>query len=64
MLRIRYRDADGIHSGTVESPEELAGYDLLLPVEPPEIWCAGVTYQRSRDARIEESTVKDVYSLV
>jgi 2-dehydro-3-deoxy-D-arabinonate dehydratase len=39
-------------------------YELLLPVEPPEVWCAGVTYERSRDARIEESTVKDVYTLV
>ncbi|CAN5131941.1 hypothetical protein BH20ACT13_BH20ACT13_01510 [soil metagenome] len=37
---------------------------LLLPLEPPEVWCAGVTYERSRDARIEESAVEDVYSLV
>ena len=34
-----------------------------MPVEPPEVWCAGVTYERSRDARIDESRV-DVYSLV
>ncbi len=39
-------------------------YELLLPVEPPEVWCAGVTYERSRDARVEESVVKDVYTLV
>jgi 2-dehydro-3-deoxy-D-arabinonate dehydratase len=39
-------------------------YELLLPLEPPEVWCAGVTYERSRDARVEESTVKDVYTLV
>lgn len=39
-------------------------YELLAPIEPPEIWCAGVTYERSRDARIEESAVRDVYSLV
>jgi 2-dehydro-3-deoxy-D-arabinonate dehydratase len=39
-------------------------YELLIPVEPPEVWCAGVTYERSRDARIEESAVRDVYSLV
>ncbi len=37
---------------------------LLIPLEPPEVWCAGVTYERSRDARIEESAVRDVYSLV
>ncbi len=39
-------------------------YRLLAPVEPPEVWCAGVTYERSRDARVEESAVEDVYSLV
>jgi 2-dehydro-3-deoxy-D-arabinonate dehydratase len=39
-------------------------YELLLPVEPPEVWCAGVTYERSRDARVDESAVKDVYTLV
>ena len=38
-------------------------YQLLLPLEPPEVWCAGVTYERSRDARVEESAVKDVYTL-
>ena len=28
---------------------------LLPPIEAPEIWCAGVTYERSRDARLEEA---------
>jgi 2-dehydro-3-deoxy-D-arabinonate dehydratase len=45
---------------TLELPEP---WRLLLPVEPPEIWCAGVTYERSRDARVEESG-SDVYTLV
>ena len=36
---------------------------LERPVDPPEVWCAGVTYERSRDARIEESG-SDVYALV
>jgi 2-dehydro-3-deoxy-D-arabinonate dehydratase len=40
-----------------------APYRVVLPLEPPEVWCAGVTYERSRDARIEESSVKDVYAL-
>ena len=40
-----------------------APYRLLLPVEPLEVWCAGVTYERSRDARIEESG-SDIYALV
>ena len=39
---------------------------LLPPIEAPEIWCAGVTYERSRDARVEESRTdaRDVYALV
>ena len=40
-----------------------APYELVLPIEPPEVWCSGVTYERSRDARIEESGT-DVYALV
>ena len=39
-------------------------YRLLRPLDPPEVWCAGVTYERSRDARVEESAVQDVYTLV
>jgi 2-dehydro-3-deoxy-D-arabinonate dehydratase len=37
---------------------------LTLPLDPPEVWCAGVTYERSRNARVEETQVQDVYSLV
>jgi 2-dehydro-3-deoxy-D-arabinonate dehydratase len=39
---------------------------LLVPIDCPEVWCAGVTYERSRDARVEESRTeaRDVYSLV
>jgi 2-dehydro-3-deoxy-D-arabinonate dehydratase len=54
--RIEPQDAD-----TLQLP---APYELAAPFDPPEVWCAGVTYERSRDARIEESVVKDVYTLV
>jgi 2-dehydro-3-deoxy-D-arabinonate dehydratase len=38
---------------------------LLAPVDPSsEIWAAGVTYLRSREAREAESTVRDLYSKV
>jgi 2-dehydro-3-deoxy-D-arabinonate dehydratase len=39
---------------------------LTLPIDCPEVWCAGVTYERSRDARVEESRTegRDVYGLV
>jgi 2-dehydro-3-deoxy-D-arabinonate dehydratase len=39
-------------------------YELVRPLDPPEVWCAGVTYERSRDARVEESAAQDVYTLV
>jgi 2-dehydro-3-deoxy-D-arabinonate dehydratase len=71
---VRFRGPDGVQTATVDElpVEPLDGetlelpppYRLLMPLEPPEVWCAGVTYERSRNARIEESTVKDVYSLV
>jgi 2-dehydro-3-deoxy-D-arabinonate dehydratase len=54
--------------GAIEAtdPDTLAPLDLLLPFTPPEVWAAGVTYERSRDARLEESQTeaRDAYSLV
>jgi 2-dehydro-3-deoxy-D-arabinonate dehydratase len=44
---------------------EPAGHNLLPPLEPMhEVWAAGVTYRRSREARQQESEVKDVYEKV
>jgi 2-dehydro-3-deoxy-D-arabinonate dehydratase len=44
---------------------DAAGGALLAPVEAAtEVWAAGVTYLRSREAREAESTVRDVYSKV
>jgi 2-dehydro-3-deoxy-D-arabinonate dehydratase len=44
---------------------ELAGDPLLAPMEPMhEVWACGVTYLRSREARENESEVKDVYERV
>lgn len=37
---------------------------LLAPVDAQEVWAAGVTYLRSRDARLEESGGADVYQRV
>jgi 2-dehydro-3-deoxy-D-arabinonate dehydratase len=61
---VRTRDGDLIEPRDLETLALPEPYELLLPIEPPEVWCAGVTYERSRDARIEESAVQDVYSLV
>ena len=42
----------------------LGDVQVLAPVDVQEVWAAGVTYRRSRDARMEESSQKDVYDLV
>jgi len=44
---------------------EMADHHLLPPIEPEhEVWAAGVTYRRSREARESESDVRDVYEKV
>ena len=51
---------------TVESAgtaADLVG-TLLAPVDSQEVWGAGVTYERSRDGRIEESTEGGVYDRI
>lgn len=64
-------ESAGRARGEVElrDPETLAPvppWRLLLPLDPPEVWASGVTYERSRDARLEESRseTRDAYSLV
>jgi 2-dehydro-3-deoxy-D-arabinonate dehydratase len=39
-------------------------WSLLAPLTPPETWAAGVTYERSREARVHESQAANVYDLV
>jgi 2-dehydro-3-deoxy-D-arabinonate dehydratase len=38
--------------------------EVLAPVDLQEVWCSGVTYDRSRQARVDEAVVKSVYDLV
>jgi 2-dehydro-3-deoxy-D-arabinonate dehydratase len=52
-------DAMAAPSGPVPAVVE-----ILPPVESQEIWAAGVTYLRSRDARIEESVEPSPYDRV
>jgi 2-dehydro-3-deoxy-D-arabinonate dehydratase len=40
------------------------GVTVLAPVEGQEVWAAGVTYARSRDARAEETRDRSPYDLV
>jgi len=52
---------EALDADTIALP---APWRLLAPVAAPETWAAGVTYERSRDARVAESQVQDVYDLV
>lgn len=58
-LRARLEAVAGAGEGVA-----LSGVRLAAPVDRQEVWAAGVTYRRSRDARMEESTQKDVYDRV
>src|SRR6478752_4667812 len=40
---------------SIEEFTERIKYDLQAPIETQEVWAAGVTYLKSRDARMEES---------
>jgi 2-dehydro-3-deoxy-D-arabinonate dehydratase len=61
--RLTGRTIEALDPETLELPPPL---ELLTPLVPPETWAAGVTYERSRDARVDESRIeaRDVYSLV
>jgi 2-dehydro-3-deoxy-D-arabinonate dehydratase len=37
---------------------------LLPPIDPPEVWAAGATYERGRSARMDASPFWDVYAAV
>jgi 2-dehydro-3-deoxy-D-arabinonate dehydratase len=59
-LRAALRVAADAPSG--EMP--LESVVLNAPIDRQEVWAAGVTYLRSRDARMEESIQRDVYDRV
>jgi 2-dehydro-3-deoxy-D-arabinonate dehydratase len=52
---------EALDAQTLDLP---APWQLLAPVAAPETWAAGVTYERSRQARVAESQVQNVYDLV
>ncbi len=58
--------ADAMGSALATASAEVApGDTLLAPVDDgQEVWAAGVTYLRSREARIAESESKDLYEKV
>lgn len=53
--------------GSAEVLPSLDGRTVLAPIDAQEVWAAGVTYYRSRDARMEESKTaggEDFYARV
>jgi 2-dehydro-3-deoxy-D-arabinonate dehydratase len=55
--------ARGLLAGAPRQP--VAPDQLLIPVEATEVWAAGVTYERSREARrLETSARDDIYDRV
>jgi 2-dehydro-3-deoxy-D-arabinonate dehydratase len=58
---------DRLHAAVDAAFEGLplnGGAETLAPVDSQEVWASGVTYERSRQARVEEAVVKSVYDLV
>ncbi|WP_279581864.1 hypothetical protein [Fodinicola feengrottensis] len=67
LLRLGIDDLRELTERTASTPAVSAVGDvqLLPPVDGrTEIWAAGVTYQRSREARVQESTEQSVYEKV
>ncbi len=55
---------DRVPIGDEEAVAVAEPWRLLVPVQAPETWAAGVTYERSREARRAESQGRDVYDLI
>jgi 2-dehydro-3-deoxy-D-arabinonate dehydratase len=64
LLRLSASDAEATLSTVAGKPEEVDDQALLAPIESQEVWAAGVTYERSREARLLETREKDVYDRV
>src|SRR5215475_6067694 len=50
-----YRHAHNLIRRLHPMAQRLEEFDLLAPIGSQEVWAAGVTYYRSRDARMEEA---------
>jgi len=66
LLRLRADELRSVvESAAVATAEPETGVRLLPPLDGRgEVWCAGVTYARSRGARMEESSEQSVYDRV
>lgn len=67
LLRASADELTGLIAGgePVDATAGSAAVRLLAPVDDgSEVWAAGVTYERSRQARMEESTEPDIYQRI
>lgn len=67
LLATHHEELDRLLAATAvrEPTHDLRDVVLLPPVEGhTEVWAAGVTYRRSREARVEESAERSVYERV
>ena len=66
VTAILRRGATGLAGAAATSAGDAVpnGSRILAPVDDQEIWAAGVTYERSRDARMDESAEPSVYDRV
>lgn len=65
LLSVPVAEASAVVAGSSGDVVDPSSVRLLAPVdELTEVWASGVTYERSRDARVEESSVRDVYQRV
>jgi len=63
------RDLEGVIAEDLKDIDSLPKYSvdqfrLKIPFVPPEIWGAGITYMRSRNAREVETSLKGLYTYV
>lgn len=65
LLHLSLEDIRDLVESAIGLPTVIDKVRLLPPIDGRmEVWAAGVTYQRSREARIEESTQADVYDRI
>ena len=65
MLAMQHDELRSTVEAATGEPVHVASSRLLVPLDGrAEVWCAGVTYARSRGARMEESAEQSVYDKV
>ncbi len=61
LLHLRVEQLRALIERVPRPPAVAQPMKTIKPVESQEVWAAGLTYRRSRDARVEETTTPDPY---